>query len=300
MQMHRGLLCIGRGPCCLEGPWRHRSPNGSLNLVQACDQSKPVFAIAPYAPDDTGALRVVLPQRCADAKAAETCSLFIDHHRDRKTGPGFRLAVVGCSRHPRSRHTLYPPGHIPYGRQAVVPCSPSGPLLRDRATGSPVWEATLLGAAVDAAAGQRWPAHSPADDERRRRTQGCRLDLAGKLFGVHPDLDARTRERIATRLQVPTLRLRDAAGDWATSWQARGGAILAVLPSLPVDASLLDRVLTAGAVTALWPTPQRWDPGRGTWVRPRSSGAKRRGPHALQERAPPPTNSPAVSSPPAG
>lgn len=250
--------------------------------------------MAPYAPDDTGALRVVLPQRCVFALAAQTCCLFIDHHRDRKTGPGFPLAVVGCSRHPVKRYTLYPPGHIPYGRQAVVSCSVSGPLLRDRATGALVWEVTLLGAAVDAAAGQRWPAHSPADDERRRRTQGCRLSLAGTLLGVHPDLDARTRERIATRLQVPTLTLRDAAGRWATSWQARGGAVLAVLPSLPVDASLLDRVLSAGAVTDLWPPPQRWDPGRGIWVRPRSSGARRRGIHALQERGPPPTNSPAV------
>ena len=149
-------------------------------------------------------------------------------------------------------------------------------------------------------AGQRWPAHSPSADERRRRTQGCRLDLAGKLVGVHPDVDARTRERIATRLQVPTLTLRDAARAWATSWQARGGAILTVVQSLPVDASLLDRILTSGAVTDLWPTPQRWDPGRGTWVRPRSRGTKRRAPHALQERAPPPTNSPAVSSTPVG
>jgi hypothetical protein len=52
---------------------------------------------------------VVLPQRCAQAKAADRCCLFIDHHRHRKTGPCFRLAVVGCSRHPLGgRYTLYP------------------------------------------------------------------------------------------------------------------------------------------------------------------------------------------------
>jgi len=253
-----------------------------------------VFAIAPYEADDTGALRVVLPQRCAHAKAADTCCLFVDHHRHRKTGPGFRLAVVGCSRHPLGRYTLYPPGHVPYGRQAVVPCSPAGPLLQDHATGQPVWVATLFGAAIDAAAGQRWPADSPADDERRRRTQGRRLELGGTLLGVHPALDARRRERLATRLRVPTMTLRTAVHHWATSWQTRGGAILSVLPSLAVDASLLDRLLSAGAVTALWPAPQRWDPGRGTWVRPRSGGTKRGDTNALQERAPPPTNSPAV------
>ena len=292
--MRRGLLCSERGRCWFDGPRRHRSPCGSFNLVQACDQSKPVFAVAPYEPDDTGSLRVVLPRRCVHAKAAETCSLFIDHHRHRKTGPGFCLAVVGCSRHPLGRYTLYPPGHIPHGRQPVVPCSPSGPLLQDAATGAPMWQGTLLGAAIDSASGQRWPARSPSDDERRRRTQGCRLSLVGKLFGVHPDLDARTRERIATRLQVPTLTLRDAARGWASSWQARGAAILTVVQSLPIDASLLDRILTSGAVTDLWPIPQRWDPGPGTWVRSRSRGTKRRDPNALQERAPPPTNSPAV------
>lgn len=239
-------------------------------------------------------LRAVLPQRCVFATAGQTCALFINHYRPRKTGPGFPLAVVGCTCHPHRRFTLYPPGHIPYGRQAVVPCSPSGPLLRDGASGEPVWEATLFAAAVDAADGVRWPAHSPADDERRRRTQGCRLTLAGTLLGVHPELDARIRERIATRLQIPTMTLRGAAHHWATSWKARGGAILAVLQSLPLDGRLLDRLLAAGAVTALWPSPQRWDPDRHTWVRPHSSPTERPVANAPRSRAPPPTNSPAV------
>jgi hypothetical protein len=242
-------------------------------------------------------LRVVLPARCVFAAATETCSLAIDHYRDRKTGPGFPVAVVGCRRHPICRFTLYPPGHIPYGRQAVVSCSPLGPLLQDPITGQPEWPTTLLGAAVDAAEGQRWPAHSPAHDERRRRTQGCRLTLAGTLLGVHPDLDARTREWIATRLRVPTMTLRGASGHWDSSWMARGTAILAVLQSLPLDDSLLDRILAAGAVAALWPSPQRWDPCRGTWVRPGSGGTEHPVSSAPQSRAPPPTNSPAVSSP---
>ena len=156
---------------------------------------------------------------------------------------------------------------------------------------------TLFGAALDAADGQRWPAHSPAHDERRRRTQGCRLDLAGKLLGVHPKLEARSRERIATRLRVPTLTLRDAAHRWATNWMARGGALLAVLVALPLDESLLDRLLAAGAVTDRWPSPQRWDPVRHTWVRCRSRSTERPVASAAESRAPPPTNSPAAPSP---
>ena len=193
-------------------------------------------------------LRVGAAARCARAKGhrrARCTSIIIVIARRVQ---GFPLAVVGCSRHPDQRYTLYPPGHIPYGRQTVVPYSPTGSLLQDVATGQTLWPDTLLGAAIDAAVGQRWPALSPAGDERRRRTQGCRLDLAGKLLGIHPDVDARTRERIATRVQVPTMTLRSAAGQWAVSWQARRAAVLAVLPSLPIDASLLDRILSAGAV----------------------------------------------------
>jgi len=125
------------------------------------------------------------------------------------------------------------------------------------------------------------------------------LDLAGKLLGVHPEFDARTRERIATRLWVPTMTLRDAAHRWATSWMARGAAILAVLLALPVDTSLLDRILAAGAVTDLWPPPQRWDPVRRTWVRSRSRCRDRPVASAAPSRAPPPTNSPAAQSSPA-
>jgi hypothetical protein len=290
----RGLLCCGRASVGFDGPWRRRPPCGSPNLAQADGHGKPVFAIAPYEPDETGVLRPVLPERCVFATAAETCSLCIDHYRPRKTGPGFPLAVVGCTCHPHGRYTLYPPGHIPYGRQQVVPCSPSGPLLRDPATGQPEWPATVFGAAIDAAEGQRWSAHSPADDARRRRTQGCRLELAGTLLGVHPDLEARPREWIATRLRVPTMTLRSAAGRWATRWPARGTAVLAVLHALPLDQSLLDRLLAAGAITGLWPSPQRWDPLRRTWVRPPSGGPAHPVASASASRAPPPTNLPAV------
>ena len=120
------------------------------------------------------------------------------------------------------------------------------------------------------------------------------MDLAGKLLGVHPELKARTRERVAPHLRVPPMPLRTAADQWATSWMARGGAVLAVLRALPVDESLPDRILAAGAVTDLWPPFQRWAPIRRTWVRCRSRRRKRPVVRAPQSRAPPPTNSPAA------
>jgi hypothetical protein len=166
-------------------------------------------------------------------------------------------------------------------------------LQQDRATGEPPWPTTLFCAAIDAVNRQWWAADSPAHDPRRRRTQGWHLQVAGRLLGVHPDLDRRTRERIATRLRVPTLTLRSAARTWASRWQAQGSAILAVLQALALDEALADRLLSAGMMADLWPRPQRWDAGRQTWVRARarSGGARQTAPKPAASRAPPPTTS---------
>jgi hypothetical protein len=261
-------------------------------LARACGPSKPIFATTAYEADARGVLRAVLPSRCVFAPAAELCSLFVDHYRARKTGPRFPVAVVGCSAHRLGRYTLYPPGHYPYGREAVAPCSASGPLLLDGESGGVPWEATLFAAAVDAASGEGWPSDSPASDSRRRRTQGRRLDVAGRLVGVHPVLDATARERIATRLRVPAMTLLTAARGWGRSWKLGGAAILAVLVAIPLEASLLDRILAAGAVSGVWPEPRRWDVARRSWVMARSSSSEHPVVRSPRGRGPPPTNSP--------
>lgn len=232
----------------------------------------------------------MLPTRCVHARGGERCSLYVDHYRVRKTGPRHAVAVAGCAVHRRGgRYTLYPPGHYPYGREAVAPCSASGELLRDASTGQAAWAATLFGAALDGARGLRWPSDSPWDDARRRRTQGRRLEFGARLLGVHPELDEGERERIATRLGVATLKLRDAAGAWARSWQARGAAIVAVLMVLPHEASLLDRLLAGGAEAGVWSRARRWDGARGTWIGARSRPVERCVVYGPPSRAPPPT-----------
>lgn len=253
------------------------------------------FATTTYRADKDGVLRPQLPSRCIYATGAQTCCILVDHYRPRKTGPCFPLAVVGCSAHPQSRYTLYPPGHVPYGREPVAPYSPSGELLVEAATGRPPWEATLFAAAVDAAKGEGWPSESLWDDPRRRRTQGRRLERAGRLVGVHPQLEEGVRERIATRLGVATMRLFRGARSWARSWKTRGAAVLAVLLAIPIQASLLDRMLAAGADSGLWGQPRRWDAARSTWVvapSPASERSEHSATTAPRARGPPPTNSP--------
>jgi hypothetical protein len=258
-------------------------------VARAEAEGKRVFQEALYEADERGRLRPVPPLRCAFAEGPGPCHLFIDHFRRRKTGPRFPLAVVGCRDHPDGRYTLYPPGHFPYGREAVVACSPWGELQVDASTGEPLWEATLFYAAQDAAEGERWPADSPWNDSRRRRTQGRWLDFAGRLLGVHPGQDEGTRERIAARLGVPLVRLLDQARRWGVDWRTRGAVILAVLQLIEPGGLLLDHLLAAGAVADLWPEPRRAValPGRRIAVR---SGAPERTPLTVpRSRDPPPT-----------
>ena len=248
-----------------------------------------VFVTTAYEPNESGVLRAVLPARCVFVSAAEPCLLYVDHYRGRKTGPRFPVAVAGCSVHRLGRFTLYPPGHFPYGRAPAVACSVSGPPFCDRATGQPVWEASVFAAAVDAAEGKRWRSDSAWDDPRRRRTQGRRLQLCARLVGIDPAIAEGARERIATRLGVATMTLRAGAQGFARSWASRGAAIVTVLLALGIDGALADRILAAGAVGGLWPPPRRWDAVRGTWLH--SGRVEQRIARPVRVRAPPPTNS---------
>jgi hypothetical protein len=257
-------------------------------LPQSVRPSIPVFAIAPYEADATGHLQVVLPSHCVFAKPDEgRCPLRIDHRRHRKTGPCFPLAVVSCRRHPTQRYTLYPPGHVPYGRQALASVSPSGPLLLDAETRQVCWDGTVFQAALDAADGVRWREDSPAHDPRRRRTQGRHLELAERLLGVHRSLPDRTEEQVVSRLQVAMLTVRDAAARGSTSWTERALAVLVVLAALRVDGALLGSLLSAGLAVGLWARPCRWEVRHQRWERARELPA----PSPVRAARDPPTNS---------
>ena len=260
------------------------------------------FATTRYQADQDGTLRAVLPSRCVYATGEQTCQIIVDHYRERKTGPGYPIAVVGCGTHGGRRYSLYPPGHYPYGRVAMAPCSADGALLLDADGGQPQWQATLFGAAQDAERGQRWPSEQCwwQRDPRRRRTQGRRLAMAGRLTGVSTALAAWQREPIATRLGVATMTVRTGAQRWGRSWQSCGAAIMAVLLALACDATLPDRMAAAGAVSDRWGPPRprlvaRWETVGGSWIvapRGRSPAPEPDVDGGRQERAPPATKAP--------
>src|SRR4051812_12975097 len=95
-----------------------------------CHEFEPVarraFTVTPYAADAAGGMIASMPSICPRHEAgAAPCCLWVDHRRDRKTGPLFGLTVARCGPHRRA-FTLYPPGHVPYGRVAIAPVSSDG------------------------------------------------------------------------------------------------------------------------------------------------------------------------------
>ena len=54
------------------------------------------LATTNYEADEGGTLHAVLPSRCVYATGEQTCAIFVDHYRKRKTGPCYPIAVVGC------------------------------------------------------------------------------------------------------------------------------------------------------------------------------------------------------------
>lgn len=205
-----------------------------------------------------------MPPSCLHAATGDdACVVVVHHMRDRKTGPRIPVTVLQCRTHRRA-FTLYPLGHIPYGRLAVAPVGLDGEVVCSTQSESPVggtcqpaWHTTLFGPAFAAI-------HEPTiklTDPRWWATAAPeRLAQGAAILGVHPALSVEAADAIAFRLEIPRLVLRQAAGEYdrARGRAARGQVLVAVLDQLG-DACLLDRVLAAGACAGCWGTVTRWD-----------------------------------------
>ena len=99
------------------------------------------FLCAPYVTGDKGRLRPVVGiERCPLAAVGETCKLVRHSFRARKTGPQFALRILHCATHGR-HFTVYPPGHVPYGREAVAPVDERGQIVAPEQEAA-CWQAT--------------------------------------------------------------------------------------------------------------------------------------------------------------
>ncbi len=152
-----------------------------------------------------------------------------------------------CLTHRRG-FTLYPPGHLPYGRLSMAPVFPDGTSIGD---GPDRFVGTVFAAAFDAARGVPWPRES--DGARCWPTMCRRLKVAEIWLGVAPGLGDRQREERAADLDVALLPLLTAAAAIraAPGYRSRGAAIVKILEELPAGFPLLLHLLRAGHAAGL-------------------------------------------------
>ncbi len=100
------------------------------------------FVSVQYAADEHGEMRpVARPDRCAASEVGERCKVVMKCRRSRKTGPGYSVDVLICSEH--GSFTVYPPGHVPHGREAAVPVNAAGHPVSEEAVDIPKQRSTF-------------------------------------------------------------------------------------------------------------------------------------------------------------
>jgi len=200
--------------------------------------------VVPYRPGLGGSLLPEIPADGPCRDRAGVCDVQPHDWRPRITGPCFPLRVVRCKTHLRS-FTLYPAGHVPYGREAVAPVSPDG-----QPTGECVdrFAGTIFGAALDAAHGVAWSRESRLADDPGWPTMWRRLSCAEVWLGIAPGLFDREREQRAADLDVALLPLLEAAAAICATpgYRSRGAAVVRILGELSPGRPLLERLLRAG------------------------------------------------------
>jgi hypothetical protein len=239
--------------------------------MQSCHkppQDARPFVTAPYSLlESDQPLPQVLPESCLFASSESgACRIRRAHLRERKTGPCFPVVVLRCHTH-RHAFTLYPLGHMPYGRVAFAPVSSDGELLTSAdeeggSRGGPSWQTTIFLAALQAASGHPWPREADGSG-MIWETQLEHLEKSAKLLGLTEETPPRTGEQIASRLCVRRLELLDAAQAYqgARGYMERGRAIVSVLKRLEPLRCFLQELLLCGVLSGLWGRVERWDPG---------------------------------------
>ncbi len=242
------------------------------------------FLCAPYVTGAGGRLRPVEGiERCPLAPGDQVCELEQHSFRSRKTGPRFPLRIMHCVRH-KVYFTVYPPGHVPYSRQAVAPVDERGRVATPEHEAA-CWRATLFDAALDAANGERWLHEAVLGDPvtPRYTTQRRWLERAGRILGL--STTGRRSEQIAEELDLMVLEHHPARQRFQTrSLEERGAAVVSVLDQLRLDSGLWQRLLIAGYQGRAWARPWVWSPQVGRLLSPWSQVARAvRGPPTANE-----------------
>jgi len=204
-----------------------------------------------------------MPTVCPTSDGGEECCVTLDYCRTRKTGPCIPVAVLKCTTHGHG-FTLYPCGHVPYGREAVAPVGLDGEALKVPSSTTSTkeepcapWRQTRYAAVFDAALGKAWFRDGPGPNWT---TQLQRLEELAALLGLEPAPPAALGEKLARLLDVPRLSLLDDAGRLAAAvgFEARGVILVDTLERASTGRCLLERVLACGALAGLWRPVHLW------------------------------------------
>jgi len=185
------------------------------------------------------------------------CAVSRDGLRKRKTGPSFPLQVMICK--PHGHFTVYPLGFTPYGRTAVAPVGFSGEVLADKLPATPAsqWRNSIFEAPVAMGGGPTWRRELGQADPLQRRHS----ETVARVFGLSPDIDSITTERIRGVLDLAGLDHEQARRDFSTARNSalRAVALLPLLAAVVLDASVCARVLSAGYLAGVWGRPLLFD-----------------------------------------
>lgn len=214
-----------------------------------------------------------MPNTCPFVKSGDAaCRLSVDHLRERKTGPCHPLTVVRCAEH-KHAFTIYPRGHVPWGRLAVVYVDRDGELVKNGEpekdgellkNGEHQWEGTIFEAAADAAAGVAWARSWESSENGCWTSQNRLIELGLNVLGLGPEQSTDLRRDIGEVLGVDTIVLLE----WAKRMREKPGyrccgeAVVDVLATAAKLPGLLKRLLVTGHLAGCWGEPLWWDVDR--------------------------------------
>lgn len=172
--------------------------------------------------------------------------------------------------HCRTHHahfTVYPPGHFPWGQQAIVQVPTDGSVPRvvvaaDQDDVPAVFEDTLFEPAWEAAHERLWSSECDRAGETWRSVQVRKVDDTVRLVGVADTVNDAGRDAVhAELLGVATQLLRDARRSIAQEpgLISRARAVIRiVLTVLRAGGPFVNRLTAAGYRARLWGRPFRW------------------------------------------
>lgn len=189
----------------------------------------------------------------------------MNHWRNRETGPRISLAVVQCRTHQVS-FTLYPPGHVPYGRKAIVgDVSIDGFQVGSEEPEeiSDTFEGTLFDGALKGDQGVFLSKKKTCEPPGGcYDTQLNDIKKSATILGIFQDAQTHCHIHIAEILHLPqTPKTKHFSGFSDAEWNAKRTAqtICKILKQIPSD-NRFERLISCGSLGGLWPPLHIWNP----------------------------------------